>query len=377
MKVKFAVILMLLVFLVNGIAAAQEATPEADTPVVGSGLITGPVEGEAQTLNGAGATFPAPLYTSWVDTYHQLTGVAINYQAIGSGGGIRSITDMTVDFGATDGPMTDEQLEAAPGTVLHIPTALGAVVPVYNLPELPADSAPLRFTPETLAGIYLGSIVMWNDPLLVADNPQLAEVERYIIVVRRSDGSGTTNIWTSYLAAVSEEWANNVGAANSVAWPTGIGGQGNSGVAGVVQQTPDSIGYVELAYAQQNNLAMGLVRNSAGNFIEASTESVSLAAAGVELPADMRVKLVNAGGENAYPIAGFTWLLVYQEQSSPSNALALVRFLWWATHDGQAFNAELGYAPLPQVAIDAAEQLIAAITVDGQMVLPPEFLEGS
>lgn len=376
MQVRLAVLVFIFALLVGNLALAQEATDEA-TPVPGSGLVTGPAEGEAQSLNGAGATFPAVLYTRWVAEYQALTGVSINYQAIGSGGGIRSITDMTVDFGATDGPMTDDQLAAAPGNIFHIPTALGAVVPVYNIPELPLGSEPLRFTPETLAGIYLGQIFMWNDPLLVADNPQLAGVERYIIVVRRSDGSGTTNIWTSYLAAVSQEWADTVGAANSVAWPVGIGGQGNSGVAGVVSQTPDSLGYVELAYAQQNGLTFGSVRNSAGNDITATTESVSLAAAGVELPEDMRVKLVNPDGEDAYPIAGFTWILVYENQTDPGIALALVRFLWWGTHDGQQFNADLGYAPLPAVAVTAAEGLLERVMINGSPVLRPQFREGN
>ncbi len=373
MRTGFAVLVLLLVFCAGSVFA-QDATPEPPAGLAaGSGLISGPVTGEAQSLNGAGATFPAVLYTRWVAEYAAITGVSVNYQAIGSGGGIKSISDGTVDFGASDGPMTDEQLATAPDHILHIPTALGGVVPVYNLPELPAGSEPLRFTAETLAGIYLGQIVMWNDPLLVAENPQLETLDRYIIVVRRSDGSGTTNIWTSYLTAVSETWANEVGAANSVAWPVGIGGQGNSGVAGVVKQTPDSIGYVELAYAEQNELTFGSVQNSAGNFILANTESVSLAAAGVELPEDMRVKLVNAVGEDAYPIAGFTWLLVYENQTDQAKSLALVRFLWWATHDGQQFNESLGYSPLPQVAIAAAERLINTITINGEPALPVEL----
>jgi phosphate transport system substrate-binding protein len=382
-------VLALALTLVVPVAFAQGDT------IPGSGLITGPADGEAKALNGAGATFPKPLYDQWVALYNDLTGVQINYQGIGSGGGIQGISDQSLDFGASDGPMTDEQLaNAKGGLVLHIPMALGGVVPVYNLPELDGQDV-LKFTPETLALVFLGEagrvsgdnprdpIVKWNDERLVADNPQLADVDKYIVVVHRSDSSGTNNIFTSYLSAVSEDWADIVGFGNSVDWQTGIGAKGNPGVAGNVVQTPYAIGYVEQGYAVANDLPAAAVQNQAGNFVTASQETVSAAAAGVELPDDMRVKIVNAAGDNAYPIAGFTWLLVYENQTDAVKALALTRYLWWATHDGQVFTATstdpvvLGYAPLPEPAIQKAEALIMKITVDGTMALPQEIADAA
>lgn len=349
-------------------APTMSGTMGAVTAIPGSGKITGPADGEAKKLNGAGATFPAVLYSKWFSEYAKLTGVEINYQSIGSGGGIKSISDQTVDFGASDGPMTDDQLKAAKGgPILHIPAALGGVVPTYNLPEV---KDVLKFTPDTLAGIYHGDILKWNDEKLVADNPQLKDIDKFIVVVHRSDGSGTTNIWTSYLSAVNETWAKEVGAANSVKWPVGLGGKGNEGVAGNVKQTPYSIGYVEQAYAVQNNLPVGLVKNKAGKFILADEKSVSLAAQGVKLPDDMRVKLVNSDNPDAYPIAGFTWLLVYAKQTDSAKAMALTRMLWWATHDAQQYNAALLYAPLPPDAIKKAEALIGKITINGKPALP-------
>ncbi len=348
--------------------ATQAATQGATGDIPGAGKITGPIDGEAKQLNGAGATFPAVLYSKWFSEYAKLTGVQINYQAIGSGGGIKSISDQTVDFGASDGPMTDDQLKAAKGGVLyHIPAAMGGVVPTYNIPEI---TELLKFTPDTLAGIFLGEITQWNDAKLVADNPQLKGVDKYIVVVHRSDGSGTTNIWTSYLTAVNDKWAKQVGAANSVQWPVGLGGKGNEGVAGNVKQTPYSLGYVELAYAVQNGLPVGLVKNKAGKFVTATEQSVSLAAQGVTLPDDMRVKLVNSDNPDAYPISGFTWLLIYAKQTDVAKATALTRMLWWATHDGQKFNADLHYAPLPLDAIKKAEALITKITVNDKPALP-------
>ena len=375
------VVLVTILAITIPVAFAQDNIP-------GTGLITGGVDGEAETLNGAGSTFAKPLYDQWNAQYNTLTGVQINYQAIGSGGGIQGISDQSLDFGATDGPMTDEQLaNAKGGAILHIPTSMGGVVLVYNIPELEGQDA-LKFTPETLALVYLGEaasdpIVKWNDERLVADNPQLANVDKYIVVVHRSDSSGTTNIFTSYLSAVSQDWADIVGFGNAVDWQTGIGAKGNPGVAGNVVQTPYAIGYVEQGYAAANNLPAAAVQNQAGNFVMASQETVSAAAAGVELPADMRVKIVNADGENAYPIAGFTWLLVYENQTDSAKALALVRYLWWATHDGQALVATSddpvfqGYAPLPVPAIKAAEALIMKVTVDGQMVLPQELADAA
>lgn len=356
------------------VVAAQDATAEA---VPGSGLITGPLEGEAQSLTGAGATFPNVLYSAWFSDYAALTGVEVNYQSIGSGGGIKAVTDQTVDFGASDGPMNEDQMAAAEATcgapILHIATALGGVVPTYNIPELQASGDILKLTPDNLAGIFLGDIINWNDEKLVADNPGLTDVAQPIAVIHRSDGSGTSNIFTSYLAAVSETWATNVGAANSVKWPTGIGQKGNEGIAGALVGVPYSIGYVELAYAAQNGLPITFVQNKAGNYVQATTETVSNAAAGVEIPEDQRVKLVNGDGDNTYPISGFTWLLVCPNRPDAAEATALTRVLWWATHDGQAYNAELGYAPLPEVAIKSDEQQILKIVVEGQQALPADL----
>ncbi len=264
--------------------------------------------------------------------------------------------------------MTDDQLKAAKGgALLHIATTLGGVVPTYNIADV---TDTLKFTPDTLAGIYLGTITKWNDDKLVADNPQLKNVDKFIVVVHRSDGSGTTNIWTSYLSAVNADWAKQVGAANSVQWPVGLGGKGNEGVSGVVKQTGYAIGYVELAYAQQNNLPVSFVKNKAGKFIQATTDSVSLAAAGVKLPDDMRIKIVNADGADAYPITGFTWLLVYEKQTDAAKAAAVTRMLWWATHDAQVSNASLGYSPLPLPAVQKDEALIEKITLNGKPALP-------
>ncbi len=337
--------------------------------IPGSGLIKGPYEGEAKQLTGAGATFPAPLYTKWFSEYEKLTGVKVNYQSIGSGGGIKSITDRTVDFGASDAPMTDEQLKAAKGEILHVPTALGAVVPTYNLQGLPK---PIKFTPETLCGIFMGKIKKWSDPALKADNPELNLPDKDIIVVHRSDGSGTTYIWTDYLSTVCPEWKEKVGKGTSVNWPVGIGAKGNEGVSGEVRQNPNSIGYVELIYALQNKLPVGWVKNKAGKFIEPTLESVTAAAAGVaaRIPPDLRVSIVDAEGENSYPVSGFTYLLVYKEQTDKAKAVALTRMMWWAIHDAQQYNAGLGYAPLPAEIIKLAEAKVESITVDGQKAFP-------
>jgi phosphate transport system substrate-binding protein len=361
-------------------AATTVATAtNAATEVPGAGKITGPVDGEAKALTGAGASFPVPLYTKWFSEYEKLTGVKINYQGVGSGGGIKGISDQTVDFGATDGFMTDDQLKAAKGgNILHVPTALGGVVVVYNLPDV---TDPVKFTPETLSLIFLGDqgadpdkkvdpLLKWNDPRLVADNPQLQNIDKNIFIVHRSDASGTTNIFTSYLSAVSDNWAKNVGAANAVKWPVGLGGKGNAGVAGNVKQAAYTIGYVEQAYADQNKLQTGLIRNKAGKFVASNAETVSAAASGVKLPDDLRVKIVNADGENAYPISGFTWLLVYEQQTDAGKALTLTRMLWWATHDGQKFNADLGYAPLPLDVIKQDEGQIGKIMINGKPALP-------
>lgn len=303
----------------------------------------------AQTvqINGAGATFPYPIYSKWFSEYNKLhPNVRINYQSIGSGGGIRQITQETVFFGATDGPMTNEQLQAAPGRILHFPTVLGAVVPVFNIPGVTGE---LKFTGPVLADIFLGKIAKWNDPAIAKLNAGVTLPDSDITVVHRSDGSGTTYIWVDYLAKVSPEWKQKVGVSTSVRWPAGVGGKGNEGVAGLVRQSPNSIGYVELIYALQNKITYGQVQNAAGKFVRASLESTTAAAAAAasRMPADFRVSITNPPGEGAYPIASFTWLLLYENPKDKARAKVMVEFLRWALTDGQKFARELGYAPLP------------------------------
>jgi phosphate transport system substrate-binding protein len=338
----------------------------------GEGVIKGAYAGEAKKLNGAGATFPAVLYSKWFSEYAKLTGIEVNYQSIGSGGGIKGIGDLTVDFGASDAPMTDEQLKAAKGgALLHIPMTLGAVAVTYNIPGV---STQLRFSPETLAGIFLGTITKWNDPKLVADNPDANLPDRNIVVVHRSDGSGTTSIFTDYLSKVSPEWKSRVSSGTSVNWPVGLGEKGNEGVTNGVRQNPNSIGYVELIYAIQQKLGVGLIKNQAGSIVEPKLESVSAAAAGVSqtIAPDLRASIVNAPGAAAYPISGFTWLLVYEKQTDKAKATALTRMLWWALHEGQKFTSDLGYAPLPKEIQTKAEDKVLAIMVDGQRAFPGE-----
>lgn len=319
-------------------------------------------------LLGAGATFPFPLYTKMFDVYHKITGVKVNYQSIGSGGGQRQLLSRTVDFGGSDAFMTDEQLEKAPGEILHIPICLGAVVPTYNLSGNPG----INFTPEILAEIFLGKIKKWNDERIVKVNPSSNLPNMEIVVVHRSDGSGTTFIWTDYLSKVSKEWKEKVGAGTSVNWPVGIGGKGNEGVAGLVRQTPGSIGYVELIYALQNNLPTGLVKNRSGKFVKPSIETVS-SSANVDLPDDTRISITDTSSPEGYPISGFTWILVYKEQNydgrKRDRAEALVKLLWWMTHEGQKYTKPLHYAPLPQQAIVKAERIIKSITYNGKSIL--------
>jgi len=325
---------------------------------------------EAKTLTGAGATFPAVLYTKWFSEYEKQTKVQVNYQAIGSGGGIKSISDQTVDFGASDGPMTDEQLKAAKGgEILHIPMALGAVVVTYNIPGV---TDVLKLTPETLSGIYLGEVTKWNDPKLVADNPSLAKFDKDIVVVHRSDGSGTSYIFTDYLSSVSAAWKQKVGLGTSVNWPVGLGAKGNEGVSGEVKQNPNSIGYVELIYALQNKLGVSLIKNKAGNFVEPKIETVTAAAAAVAdtIAPDLRASLVNAAGANAYPISGLTWQLAYREMPDKAKAVALTRLMWWEIHEGQKYCADLAYAPLPEGIVKKAEEKILSITTGGQQAFP-------
>jgi phosphate transport system substrate-binding protein len=308
------------------------------------------------TLNGAGATFPYPMYSKWFSQYHKAhPEVEINYQSIGSGGGIRQVLAGTVDFGASDGPMTNEQLAQAKTKILHVPTVLGADVPAYNLNV----TGELRFTPEALAGIFLGKITSWNDPALTKANPTIKLPSDPIIVVHRSDGSGTTFIWTDYLSKVSPEWKSQVGTGTSVKWPVGLGGKGNEGVAGMLRQMPGSIGYVELVYAVQNNIHYGAVQNSAGEFVKASVETVTAAAASMKnMPADFRVSIVNPPGKNAYPISSFTWLLIPAQSKDATKGRILADFLNWMVSDGQKMTTDLTYAPLPE---DVATKVKAEI----------------
>jgi phosphate transport system substrate-binding protein len=315
-------------------------------------------------INGAGATFPNPLYQKWFSEYHALhPDIAFNYQSIGSGGGIQQFTAGTVDFGASDAPLTDEEW-AKVKTAVHIPTVLGAVVVTYNAP----DVKELRLTPELLAGIYLGKITRWNDKALAAANPGVKLPDTDIAVIHRADGSGTTNIFTDYLSKVSPEWKQQVGVGKSVKWPAGLGGKGNEGVTGLVKQTPGAIGYVELAYAKQNGLPMAALRNRSGAFVKPSIESTSAAAAGVAVPADFRVSVTDAEGKDAYPIASFTYLLVHRDASDAAKGTALVEFLWWAIHDGQRFAAPLDYAPLPAGVVEKVAATIKSLTVQGKPV---------
>ena len=313
------------------------------------------------SLNGAGATFPAPLYTKWFNEYANKTGVQINYQPIGSGGGIKAITDKTVDFGASDGIMTAEQLAAAPD-ILHIPMTAGSVVLAFNLPEL---EGKLNLSAETLSGIFLGTIVKWNDAALVAENPGAALPNKDILTVHRSDGSGTTFIFTNYLTKVSSAWAAQVGNATSVNWPNGLGGQGNSGVAGEIKANEGAIGYVELAYAVQNNIPVATMKNAAGQWVQASYGATTAAAEGVTLPDDMKIMITNSPNPLAYPISGFTWILVNKEQTDQAKGKALVDMLLWAVKDGQQFTTPLNYAPLSPEAAAKSEALIRSITFNG------------
>jgi phosphate transport system substrate-binding protein len=309
-------------------------------------LLGAALAAEAQQINGAGATFPFPIYSKWFSEYNKkYPNVQINYQSIGSGGGVRQLTAQTVFFGASDGPMTNEQLLAAPGRILHFPTVLGAVVPIYNIEGV----GELKFTGAVLSGIFLGTITRWNDPAIAKLNPGATLPATDIIVVHRSDGSGTTYIFADYLAKVSPEWKKRVGVNTALNWPVGLGGKGNEGVSGLVRQTPGAIGYVELIYALQNRISYGAVQNLAGKFLKGSVEGVTAAAAAAvsAMPADFRVSITNAPGEAAYPISSFTWLLFYESPKDKATAKTMVEFMRWALTDGQQYCAQLGYAPLP------------------------------
>ena len=299
------------------------------------------------TVNGAGATFPNPMYQKWFSEYHKAhPDIQFNYQSIGSGGGIRQVLAQTVDFGASDGPMTDEQLAQAKTKILHIPTVLGAVVPAYNVPGVATE---LKFTPEALAGIFLGKVTTWNDPAIAKANPGVNLPSQPIIVIHRSDGSGTTYIFTDYLSKVSSEWQNGPGKGTSVKWPVGLGGKGNEGVAGLIRQMQGGIGYIELIYAVQNKIDYGSVKNASGTFVKASLDSVTAAAASAKsMPADFRVSITNAPGKDAYPISSFTWLLIPEKSKEAAKGKILADFLTWMVDDGQKMTADLTYAPLPE-----------------------------
>src|ERR1700729_3107950 len=318
--------------------------------------LTGPraaAQGGAIKLNAAGATFPTPIYTKWFDVYHTAhPNVEINYQSIGSGGGIRQLQAGTVDFGASDGPMADDQLAQSKFKILHFPTVLGADVPSYNIASVTGE---LNFTQKALAGIYLGTITKWNDPEIAKANPGVNLPNADIVVVHRSDGSGTTYIWTDFLAKISDDWKNKVGkAATSVNWPVGLGGKGNEGVTGLVKQTPNSIGYIELIYAVQNNIPYGKVQNAAGKFVKADLAGVTAAAAGAAkaIPDDFRVSITNAPGATAYPISSFTWLLIPTQIPDAAKRDAIKGFLKWMLIEGQNYNEGLSYAKLPKLVVD-------------------------
>ncbi len=300
------------------------------------------------TLNGAGATFPYPMYSKWFSKYHDVhPDIQFNYQSIGSGGGIRQVLAGTVDFGASDGPMTDEQLAQAKIKILHVPTVLGAVVPAYNVAGVSGD---LKFTPEALAGIFLGKITTWNDKAIASANPGVKLPSDPIVVIHRSDGSGTTFIFTDYLSKVSSDWQSQAGKNTSVKWPVGLGGKGNEGVAGMIRQMQGAIGYIELIYAVQNKIPYGIVKNAAGEFVKASLDSVTAAAASVKsMPADFRVSITNAPGKDAYPISSFTWLLIPAQSKDAAKGKMIADFLSWMVDDGQKMTADLTYAPLPEV----------------------------
>jgi phosphate transport system substrate-binding protein len=368
-SIPLAVTLLLALFLA---ACGSSATPSAPNPTVPAPAPSTPQAAPpagSGTLNGAGATFPAPLYTKWFDEYNKLTGVKVNYQAVGSGAGINQITEGTVDFGASDAIMTADQqskAEKAGGPILHIPMTSGAVAVIFNLPGING----IKLNGDVLSNIYLKTIKNWNDPQIKALNPDLVNLPgSAIAVVHRSDGSGTTYIFTSYLSKVSPTWSSQVGSATAVNWPGDIGGQGNAGVAGQVQQTPFSIGYVELAYAKQNNMPWAVLKNAAGNYQAPSLEGTTKSAEGITLPDDMKVMITNSSNPDAYPISGFTWILAFVNQKDKANGTTLANMLWWAIHDGQKFGTPLDYASLSPSATSKAENLIKSMKYQGQPLL--------
>jgi phosphate transport system substrate-binding protein len=350
--------------------SANPVTTTSVAPVKTTSAPVSSIPASNVTLTGAGSTFDNPLFSQWFDTYFTLTGVKVNYQAVGSGTGIQQITAGTVDFGASDGIMTDAQVAAAQaafGPILHIPVTSGSTAIVYNLPDIP--SGTLKLTGTALADIYLKKVLTWNDPEITALNPGLKLPNTPIAVVHRSDGSGTTNIFTNYLSKVSSTWATQIGAANSVNWPGDIGGSGSAGVAGSVQNTPGAIGYVELAYANQSNIPFIQIQNAAGNWESPSLAGTTAAAQGITLPADMKIMITNSSNPNAYPIVGFSWVLAYVNQTDKTKGTALAKMLWWGIHDGQQFASNLVYGPLSPSAVTNAENEILSMNYQGQALI--------
>ena len=331
---------------------------------------SGNTSGDANTLLGAGSTFVYPLFSKLFSEYNRQTGLKVNYQSIGSGGGILQLTNKTVDFGDSDAPMNEEQTQKAGTPVLHVPMCSGAVVISYNLPDV---KDTIRLTPDVLANIFLGKIKTWNDPQIAQANPGVKFPGTLVIIAHRSDGSGTTNIFTTYLSKVSSEWNSKVGKGSSINWPAGLGGKGNEGVAGLIKQTPGAIGYIELAYAIQNKMAFSKVQNKRGNFITPTVASTS-AAGNIQLPPDAKVSLTNTDAADGYPISGFTWALLYKEQNynnrSQDRATNLVKLLWWNIHEGQQYCQGLNYAPLSPSAVKIAEDILKSVTYNGKSVMP-------
>jgi len=350
-------------------SSGSTPAPSGDTASV-AGYPACPAAGADLNLTGAGATFPFPLYSKWIDDYQKQCKVKINYQSVGSGAGISQITAKTVDFGASDGIMTDKQVQdavAAGGPILHIPMTTGSIAVVYNLPGV--ASGALKLDGPTLADIYLGNIKKWDDAKIKALNSGVNLPSADIAAVHRSDGSGTTNNFTNYLAKVSPEWSTKVGSANSVTWIGGIGGQGNEGVAGQVRQLPGGIGYVELAYAKQNNIPMAMMKNKSGKFVEPSVAGTSAAAQGITLPDDMKIVITDSSNADAYPIASFTWVLAYVNEPSAAKGKTLASYLWWAIHDGQKSSEALLYGPLSADAVKKAEAQVLSLMCDGKACL--------
>jgi phosphate transport system substrate-binding protein len=331
--------------------------------VLAAVLAASPAFAQKQQINGAGATFPYPIYSKWFSEYNKLhPNIEINYQSIGSGGGIKQLSNQTVFFGATDGPMTQDQILAAPGKVLHLPTVLGGVVPIYNIPGVDAE---LKFSGKVLADIILGKIAKWNDPAIASLNPGVKLPGTDITVAHRADGSGTTYIFVDYLSKVSPDFKQKVGVATAVQWPVGVGGKGNEGVAGLVKQTPGAIGYVELIYALQNKLDYGSVQNMEGEFVRCTIDAVTAAAsvAATQMPKDFRVSITNAPGKGVYPISSFTWLLFYESPKDKAKARTMADFLKWALTDGQKYAKDLGYAPLPANVVQLELEAIKRIKI--------------